>query len=75
MLEGESATPAGVADALAAMTLAIGRRVIIVEGVERWRQADVEKQLAPRDRADAAGDDARDVRARGGAREGPGGPA
>ena len=24
------------------MTLAIGRRVIIVEGVERWRQADVE---------------------------------
>ena len=28
------------------MTLAIGRRVIMVEGVERWRQADVEKQLA-----------------------------
>jgi DNA polymerase-3 subunit delta len=27
------------------MTLSIGRRVIIVEGVERWRQADVEKQL------------------------------
>jgi DNA polymerase III subunit delta len=47
LLEGEAATPAGVADALAAMTLAIGRRVIMVEGVERWRQADVEKQLAP----------------------------
>ncbi len=47
VLEGESASPAGVADALAAMTLAIGRRVIIVEGVERWRQADVEKQLVP----------------------------
>jgi DNA polymerase III subunit delta len=46
LLEGESATPAGVADALARMTLAIGRRVIIVEGVERWRQADVEKRLA-----------------------------
>jgi DNA polymerase-3 subunit delta len=27
------------------MTLAIGRRVILVEGVERWRQLDVEKQL------------------------------
>jgi DNA polymerase-3 subunit delta len=45
LLEGEAATPAGVAGALAAMTLAIGRRVIMVEGVERWRQADVEKQL------------------------------
>jgi DNA polymerase III subunit delta len=47
VLEGDAATPAGVADALAAMTLAIGRRVIIVEGVERWRQADVEKHLTP----------------------------
>ncbi len=46
LLEGEAATPAGVADALAAMTLAIGRRVIIVEGVERWRPDDVEKHLA-----------------------------
>ncbi len=45
LLEGDAATPAGVAEALAAMTLSIGRRVIIVEGVERWRQADVEKQL------------------------------
>jgi DNA polymerase-3 subunit delta len=45
LLEGDAATPAGVADALATMTLAIGRRVIMVEGVERWRQADVEKQL------------------------------
>ena len=46
-LEGESATPAGVAGALAAMTLAIGRRFIIVDGVERWKQAEVEQQLAP----------------------------
>jgi len=46
VLEGEAGTPAGVADALAAMTLAIGRRVIIVEGVERWRPDDVEKHLA-----------------------------
>jgi DNA polymerase III subunit delta len=47
LLEGDIATPAGVAEALAAMTLAIGERVIIVEGVERWRQADVEERLAP----------------------------
>jgi DNA polymerase-3 subunit delta len=45
LLEGEAASPAGVADALAAMTLSLGRRVIIVEGVERWRQADVETHL------------------------------
>jgi DNA polymerase-3 subunit delta len=47
LLEGDAGTPAGVAQALAAMTLAIGRRVIIVEGVERWRDADVEKHLLP----------------------------
>jgi DNA polymerase III subunit delta len=47
LLEGDAASPQGVAEALAAMTLAIGRRVIVVEGVERWRQADVEKTLAP----------------------------
>jgi DNA polymerase-3 subunit delta len=46
-LEGEEGTPAGVAQALAAMTLAIGRRVILVEGVERWRQDEVEKHLTP----------------------------
>jgi DNA polymerase-3 subunit delta len=46
LLEGDAATPAGVAEALTAMTLAIGRRVIVVEGVERWRQAEVEKVLA-----------------------------
>lgn len=47
LLEGEGATPAGVAEALAAMTLAIGRRVIVVEGVERWREAEIEQQLVP----------------------------
>jgi DNA polymerase-3 subunit delta len=46
-LEGESATPEGVASALAAMTLAIGRRVILVDGVERWKQAEVQEQLVP----------------------------
>jgi DNA polymerase-3 subunit delta len=53
LLEGDAATPAAVAGALAAMTLplagpepgAAARRVILVEGVERWREADVEKHL------------------------------
>ncbi|HUA74339.1 MAG TPA: DNA polymerase III subunit delta [Solirubrobacteraceae bacterium] len=47
LLEGDQASPAGVAAALSAMTLAVGRRVIVAEGAERWRQADVEQQLAP----------------------------
>jgi DNA polymerase-3 subunit delta len=47
LLEGDDATPAGVAAALSAMTLAVGRRVIVVEGAERWREADVEGQLVP----------------------------
>jgi DNA polymerase-3 subunit delta len=46
LLEGESATPAAVAAALAAMTLSLGRRVIIVDGVERWRDSDVSEHLA-----------------------------
>jgi DNA polymerase-3 subunit delta len=46
VLEGDAATPSGVAGALAAMTLTVGRRVIVVEGVERWREADVEQQLS-----------------------------
>jgi DNA polymerase-3 subunit delta len=47
LLEGEQASPAGVAAALAAMTLSVGRRVLIVDGAERWRPADVEAHLVP----------------------------
>ena len=47
MLEGDGGSPAGVAAALSAMTLAIGRRVIIVDGVERWREAEIESALVP----------------------------
>ncbi len=46
-LAGDAATPAGVAMALAALTFAIGRRVIVVDGVERWKQAEVEQHLVP----------------------------
>ena len=46
LLEGDAASPARVAQALAAMTLTVGRRVIIVEGVERWRQAEFDRDLA-----------------------------
>lgn len=47
MLEGEAASPEGVALALAAMTFALGQRVIVVDGVERFKQADVEEHVVP----------------------------
>jgi DNA polymerase-3 subunit delta len=37
LLEGEAATPQAAAAALSAMTLGAGRRFVIVDGVERWR--------------------------------------
>jgi DNA polymerase-3 subunit delta len=43
LIEGEASTPETVAAALNAMTFAIGRRFIIVDGVERWK----EKELGP----------------------------
>jgi DNA polymerase-3 subunit delta len=46
-LEGDAATPAAVAGALAAMTFAIGRRFIVVDGAERWKEADVKQHLEP----------------------------
>jgi len=47
VLEGDRATPEGTAAALATLTLAVGLRVIIVDGAERWREAEVGRQLAP----------------------------
>ena len=46
-LEGDEATPEAAAAALSAMTFAIGRRFVIVDGVERWKDADVKKHLGP----------------------------
>ncbi len=43
VFEGDSATPETVAGALNAMTFAIGRRFIVVDGAERW----TDKQLEP----------------------------
>jgi DNA polymerase III subunit delta len=43
VFEGDAATPEAVANALNALTFAIGRRFIVVDGVERW----TDKQFAP----------------------------
>lgn len=45
--EGDGAAPDVVAGALAAMTFAIGRRFLIVDGVERWKDADIQTHLLP----------------------------
>src|SRR3954468_7448296 len=47
IFEGDESTPEAVAAALSAMTFATGRRFLIVDGVERWREKDVEQHVAP----------------------------
>lgn len=47
VLAGDAATPEGAAAALNAMTFATGRRFIVVDGVERWKDAEVEAALVP----------------------------
>src|SRR3954447_3016115 len=47
LFEGDAATPEAVARALRSMTFAIGRRFLVVDGVERWKAAAVEAHLAP----------------------------
>jgi DNA polymerase III subunit delta len=47
VFEGDAATPETVGLALASMTFAIGRRFLIVDGVERWKDADIEAALVP----------------------------
>ena len=42
VLEGDAATPEQAAAAVQAMTFALGRRFVIVEGVERWKAGDLE---------------------------------
>ncbi|MBV8432213.1 MAG: DNA polymerase III subunit delta [Solirubrobacterales bacterium] len=46
LLEGDAATPEAVAASLNAMTFAIGRRFIVVDGVERWKEKDLEPLAA-----------------------------
>jgi DNA polymerase-3 subunit delta len=42
VFEGDGATPELVAGALNSMTLAIGRRFVIVDGVERWKDKELD---------------------------------
>jgi DNA polymerase-3 subunit delta len=46
LFEGDAATPEAVAGALRAMTFAIGRRFIVVDGVERWKDRELDGLVA-----------------------------
>jgi DNA polymerase III subunit delta len=46
VFEGDQSTAENVAAALNAMTFAIGRRFIVVDGVERWKDKEVEPVVA-----------------------------
>jgi len=49
--EGDGAAPEAIGRALDAMTFAIGRRFLVVDGAERWKDADVKDHLVPALRA------------------------
>jgi DNA polymerase-3 subunit delta len=42
VFEGDACTPQAVAAALSAMTFAMGRRFVIADGVERWKDGEIE---------------------------------
>jgi DNA polymerase-3 subunit delta len=46
LFEGDAATPEAVAAALNAMTFALGRRFIVVDGVEGWKERELEPLVA-----------------------------
>jgi DNA polymerase III subunit delta len=47
VLTGDAGTPEAVGLVLSTMTFAIGRRVIVVDGVERFKEAEVSEHIAP----------------------------
>lgn len=47
VLSGDNSTPEAVALVLSTMTFAIGRRVIVVDGAERFKESEVAGQIVP----------------------------
>jgi DNA polymerase-3 subunit delta len=54
LFEGDACTPEAVAGALTAMTFAMGRRFVIADGVERWKDKDVAAVAAAMEGLDPA---------------------
>src|SRR6188472_4483503 len=55
LIEGDACTADAVAAALSAMTFALGRRFVIADGVERWKEEDVPPVASALESADLAG--------------------
>ena len=53
ILEGDAATPEAAAAALSAMTLGFGRRFVIVDGAERWKDGELDELEAALSNLDA----------------------
>jgi DNA polymerase-3 subunit delta len=47
VIEGDASTPEAIGLALSAMTFAMGRRFVVVDGAERWKPADVDAHVVP----------------------------
>jgi DNA polymerase-3 subunit delta len=47
VLTGDGGTPEAIALVLSTMTFAIGQRVIVVDGAERFKEAEVSEQIVP----------------------------
>jgi DNA polymerase III subunit delta len=54
LLEGDAATPQAAAAALSAMTLGVGRRFVIVDGAEGWRESELDELESALNRLDPA---------------------
>ena len=52
LFEGDACTAEAISGALTAMTFALGRRFVIADGVERWKEADVATVVAAMEGAD-----------------------
>jgi DNA polymerase III subunit delta len=52
VLEGDAASPQAAAAALSAMTLSLGRRFVIVDGAERWKDSELDELESALERLD-----------------------
>jgi DNA polymerase-3 subunit delta len=55
LFEGDACTPEAIVTALSSLTFAVGRRFVIADGVERWKEGDMAPVAAAMDGLEAAG--------------------
>ncbi|MEA2281672.1 MAG: polymerase subunit delta [Solirubrobacteraceae bacterium] len=55
LFEGDACTPEAIVMALSSLTFAVGRRFVIADGVERWKDGDIAPVAAAMEGLEAAG--------------------